>query len=277
MHGPMGKFFKTLKWHCEVSISSQRIREVREIPVLNDELVIRALRIFNGLRSVFSLLYDWKWLQRPSCGRSNAKDEVVGDGQFGQSVPYVWNPAHEARVGFLSREDSSHGTRWFPVAPCFVFHTLNAYDDGDRVCVDMCRYAGSYDVSLMTGPGPVTLDRWTIDPVSGKVTLRSLSDRFFHEFPRVDDRVIGRPHHYGYTTAFKQLQDIVVAPATVTGHTSGNVLLKHDLESGAVEEHRFEHGAAGEAVFAPASLSACEDEGYLTAYAHDLDGAGRIW
>jgi carotenoid cleavage dioxygenase-like enzyme len=49
-------------------------------------------------------------------------------------------------------------------------------------------------------------------------------------------------------------------------------LLKHDLESSAVEEHRFEHGAAGEAVFAPASLSAGEDEGYLMAYAHDLDG-----
>ena len=56
------------------------------------------------------------------------------------------------------------------------------------------------------------------------------------------------------------------------GHTSGNVLFKHDLEGGAVEERRFEHGAAGEAVFAPASLSAGEDEGYLMAYAHDLDG-----
>lgn len=124
----------------------------------------------------------------------------------------------------------------------------------------------------MTGPGPITLDRWAIDPVSGKVTLRSLSDRFFQEFPRVDDRVISRPHRYGYTTAFKQLQDKVVAPATATGHTSGNVLLKHDLESGAVEEHRFEHGAAGEAVFAPVSLSAGEDEGYVMAFAHDLDG-----
>ncbi|MGC1654923.1 MAG: carotenoid oxygenase family protein, partial [Candidatus Sulfotelmatobacter sp.] len=186
--------------------------------------------------------------------------------------PYVWNPAHEACVGLLSREDSSHGTRWFPVEPYFVFHTLNAYDDGDRVCVDVCRYAGRYDVSLMTGPGPITLDRWTIDPVSGKVTLRSLSDRFFQEFPRVDDRVTSRPHRYGYTTAFKQLQDHVVAPDTATGHTSGNVLLKHDLESGAVEEHRFEHGAAGEAVFAPVSLSASEDEGYVMAFAHDLDG-----
>ncbi len=187
--------------------------------------------------------------------------------------PYVWNPAHEARVGLLSREDSSDGTRWFPVEPCFVFHTLNAFDDGDGVCVDMCRYAGRYDVSLLTGPGPVTLDRWTIDPVSGKVALRSLSDRFFQEFPRVNDRVISRPHRYGYTTSFKQLRDHVIAPAPEAGHSSGNVLIKHDVQTGAVEEHNFERGAAGEAVFAPASLSAGEGEGYLMSFAHDLDGS----
>lgn len=182
--------------------------------------------------------------------------------------PYVWNPAHEARVGLLSREDSSRGTRWFPVEPCFVFHTLNAYDDGDRVCVDVCRYAGGYDVSLVTGPGAITLDRWTIDPVRAKVTLRSLSDRFFQEFPRIDDRIASRQHRYGYTTAFKQL----VVPATEKGHTSGNVLFKHDIKSGAVEEHRFEHGVAGEGLFVPVSLSAGEDEGYVMAFAHDLDG-----
>jgi carotenoid cleavage dioxygenase-like enzyme len=148
-----------------------------------------------------------------------------------------------------------------------------AHDDDDRVCVDVCRYASRYDVSLMMGPGPITLDRWTIDPVSGKVTLRSLSDMFFEEFPRVDDRVTGRRHRYGYTTSFKQLQDRVVTTAPVTGHSSGNLLLKHDVESGAIEEHHFEHGAAGEAVFVPASLDAGEDEGYVMAYAHDLDGS----
>jgi carotenoid cleavage dioxygenase-like enzyme len=184
--------------------------------------------------------------------------------------PYLWNPAHEARVGLLSREDSSRGTRWFPVEPCFVFHTLNAYDDGDRVCIDVCRYAGRYDVSLMAGPGPVSLDRWTIDPVSGKVTLRHLSDRFFQEFPRVDDRIISRAHRYGYTTSFKQLQDHLVEPAAV--HTSGNVLLKYDLKNGSVEEQYFKRGAAGEAVFVPTSLSAGEDDGYVMAYAHDLGG-----
>lgn len=186
--------------------------------------------------------------------------------------PYVWNPAHEPRVGLLSRQDSSIGARWFPVEPCFVFHTLNAYEDGNRVCIDMCRYAGRYDVSLMTGPGPVTLDRWTVDPDNGKVTLRSLSERFFQEFPRIDDRMVGQRHRFGYTTAFKQLQDQVIGPTPETGHTSGNVLLQHNVETGAVEEHLFEHGAAGEAVFVPASLSGGENDGYVIAFAHDAEG-----
>jgi len=65
---------------------------------------------------------------------------------------------------------------------------------------------------------------------------------------------------------------VAMGSATATGHTSGNVLLKHDVERGAVEEHRFEHSAAGEPVVAPASLNAGEDEGYVMAFAHDVDG-----
>jgi carotenoid cleavage dioxygenase-like enzyme len=72
----------------------------------------------------------------------------------------------------------------------------------------------------------------------------------FRNFPRVGDRLISRPYRYGYTTAFKQLQDNVVTPVA-TGHTCGNVLLKHDLQTGAAEEHCFENGAAGEPLFVP--------------------------
>jgi len=61
-------------------------------------------------------------------------------------------------------------------------------------------------------------------------------------------------------------------PVTEKGHTSGSVLLKHDIKNGLVEEHRFEHGMTGEGVFVPVSLSAGEDEGYVMAFAHDLDG-----
>ena len=43
--------------------------------------------------------------------------------------------------------------RWIDIDPCFVFHTLNAYDDGDGVVVDVCRYDRAYDVSALQRSG----------------------------------------------------------------------------------------------------------------------------
>ncbi len=83
----------------------------------------------------------------------------------GDELPYTWNPDHPARVGLLPRHGKSDEVRWFDLDPCFVFHTLNGYDDADRVVVDLIPYERAYDVATMTGPGPVTLDRWVIDPV----------------------------------------------------------------------------------------------------------------
>jgi carotenoid cleavage dioxygenase len=51
-----------------------------------------------------------------------------------------------------------------------------------------------------------------------------------------------------------------------------NALLKHDLSAGTVEVHRFGRDAVvGEAVFAPSSPAAGEDDGYVMAFVHDPD------
>jgi carotenoid cleavage dioxygenase len=172
----------------------------------------------------------------------------------------------------LRLDGSSADVRWFAVDPCFIFHTLNAYDDGDRVVVDICRYEGSYDVSLLAGPGPVTLDRWIIDPTVGKVTQKRLDERF-QEFPRVDDRVIGRQHRYGYSTPIEAVRQAVVSPnGHFTNSAGANALYKHDLTAGSVEAHNFGRGAAsGEAVFVPTSPDAAEDDGYVMAFVYSLD------
>ncbi|HEX8893328.1 MAG TPA: carotenoid oxygenase family protein [Terriglobales bacterium] len=201
----------------------------------------------------------------------------VDAAKAGSELPYTWNPKHEARVGLLRRDGSSTEVRWFGIDPCFVFHTLNGYDDGDRVVVDLCRYE-DFDVSLLAGSGRAMLDRWTIDPSVGKVASEHLSDHF-QEFPRVDPRVLGRQHRYGYTTVIAELeQDVLTARGSgcnLVGHPFGvcNVLLKHDLKSGTVEKRDFgRSAAAGEAVFVPTSPNAKEDDGYLMAFVHDLKG-----
>ena len=94
----------------------------------------------------------------------------------GSPLPYTWNPERQARVGLLPRDGSAAEVRWLEVDPCWVFHTFNAYDDGGRVVVDLIQYQGPYDVSRLSGHGPLTLERWTIDPAGDKVTRRQIDN-----------------------------------------------------------------------------------------------------
>jgi carotenoid cleavage dioxygenase-like enzyme len=190
----------------------------------------------------------------------------------GMKLPYTWNREHPARVGLLPRDGSAAGVRWLEVDPCWVFHTLNAYDDGDRVVVDVVQYEGAYDVSVLNGRGPVTLDRWTLDPAAGRVVRSRLDDRL-QEFPRVDERTVSRPHRYGYSAVIGEVSRALISlNGDFADQAFANALLKHDLAHGSVEAHEFGRGAtAGEAVFVPVSSSAAEDEGYVMAFVHDPD------
>ena len=186
-----------------------------------------------------------------------------------KGFPYVWNPAHQARVGLLPR-DGSGGVRWIEIDPCWVFHTLNAYDDSGNVVLDLCQYNQSFDVStLWHAHGPVTLDRWVIDPAAGKVTQQRLDDRG-QEFPRVDDRIISRPHRYGYSAVIGEFTRALTAAGDFTDDAFTNAILRHDLAAGTTQAREFGRDATvGEAVFAPSSPDAGEDDGYVMAFVHN--------
>jgi carotenoid cleavage dioxygenase-like enzyme len=172
----------------------------------------------------------------------------------GKKLPYTWNPAHQARVGLLPRDGSPGDIRWFEVEPCWVFHTLNAYDDDSgRVVIDLCRYQGAYDVSTLDGRGPLTLDRWIVDPAAGKI--------------------ISREHRYGYSAVIGDVsRGTVSLGGDFADQAFANALLKHDLAHGTTEAHEFGRDAtAGEAVFAPAAPAAEEDDGYVMAFVHNPD------
>ncbi|SFT88621.1 carotenoid cleavage dioxygenase [Geodermatophilus amargosae] len=190
----------------------------------------------------------------------------------GSRLPYAWNRAHPARVGLLPRAGAVREARWFDVDPCWVFHTLNAHDDGDRVVVDLCRYDGPYDMTVLTEQGALTLERWTVDPVAGRVTRQELDDRP-QEFPRVDERVVSRPHRYGYSVVTAELDRATVRmDGSFRDDAFAGALLKHDLSAGTVETHRFPRDAvAGEGVFVPSAPDAAEDDGYVMAFVHDPD------
>ncbi len=172
--------------------------------------------------------------------------------------PYRWNPKYPARVGVMPREGGSGDVRWFDVEPCYVFHPMNAYDDGDSIVLDVVRHPKMFDNELR-GPseGPPALDRWTVDLVAGKVIEERLDDQG-QEFPRVDERLLGRRHRFGYSMS------------TMDGASSAGSILKHDLEKRSSETKVFGRGRQpGEFVFVPSSVDAAEDEGVLMGFVYD--------
>jgi carotenoid cleavage dioxygenase-like enzyme len=190
----------------------------------------------------------------------------------GARLPYAWNESHPPRVGLLPRSGTNRAVRWFPVEPCWVFHTLNAYDDGDRVVVDLCRYGGAYDLATLAGAGPLTLHRWVIDPASGSVGQSCLDDRP-QEFPRVDDRLLTALHRYGYCALLGEVNPGTVRPnGEFRDDAFAHAILKHDLAAGTVQVHDFGPGSiAGEAVFAASAPDAAADDGYAMVFVHDRD------
>ena len=96
---------------------------------------------------------------------------------------------------------------------------------------------------LPTGYNPIR------DAVSdyGVGPQQTLNDRA-QEFPRVDDRVISRPHQYGYSAMSGEVSQ-AISPLTgdFADEASTNALLRHDLTHGTAETHDFgQHATAGD-------------------------------
>lgn len=53
---------------------------------------------------------------------------------------FAWEPAVGGHVGLILREQGVASLRWFQVESCYVYHVLNAWDDGGRIVADVMQY-----------------------------------------------------------------------------------------------------------------------------------------
>ena len=177
----------------------------------------------------------------------------------GKGLPFHWRDDMPARLGILPRAATSDEVQWIEIDPCYVYHPLNAFDDGDEIIFDVVRHDRTFVQGQLEGGGETRLERWTIDPAKERVSRETISG-MGQEFPRVDPRVECHPHRYGYTVAFGM------------GAGPGN-LLKHDLEQRTMAVHDVgPEGAASEGVFVPSGAG--EDEGYVLSVIYD-GGSGK--
>lgn len=183
----------------------------------------------------------------------------------GGGFPYAWNDRHPARIGVMPREGQAIDIRWFAVDPCFSFHACNAFDlpNGDIV-LDLVVHDRMFHQAIQ-GPesdvSGIRLERWTLSADDHKVNRRVISQQP-QEFPRMDERLTGKPYRYCYSVSTGERLD----------HPTENLLLRHDMETGAVTSHHYgTNKFSSEVVFVPKSPDAQEGDGWLLSYVHDLD------
>ncbi len=168
-------------------------------------------------------------------------------------------PTH---IGVLRRDQPVTEVRWLSGDPSYVFHPMNAYEDGDAIVLDVMKYGAAPGFPGADGSRPkradalAYLERWTIESAEKSEGWHAerLDDEPA-EFPRIDDRVNGLPYRHGW------------AAASVHGtaaRTLYDTLVHYDLEAGRRTTFSLPQGDyASEPVFVPRADDAPEGEGWV--------------
>jgi beta,beta-carotene 9',10'-dioxygenase len=184
---------------------------------------------------------------------------------------YRWKPELGVRIHALHRETGELYRSW-TADPFFVFHTINAFEDGGDLVVDLCAHADASIIELLELEGlragtnrpqePQPL-RLTLPLAGGPAESRPLADVDL-ELPRINYRRNGHDYRYAYG-------------AGTGGAPFFKRLVKLDVTDGTYALWEEPNAWAGEPVFVPRvggdGLEA-EDDGVVLSVVLDAD-AGR--
>ena len=173
-----------------------------------------------------------------------------------------------ARFGVIPRHGDGDSIRWFEFSPCFLYHVVNAYEEGDEVVMIACRYVpattsgGAIDEQrtarqIATLVMDARLWRYRMNVKTGEAKEECLDPDLNVEFPGFDAARTGRRTRWGY------LVDHDPEILRWTG------LRKFDTDSGAcVGAFSDGHDSCwySEPWFAPADGQTSEDHGYVVTF-----------
>lgn len=163
-----------------------------------------------------------------------------------------WDPDSGAHLGIMPRAGSSQDVIWLRIDPCYVFHAMNAYSEGDRIIADVCRYPAMPELLQGQAAEPPVLTRWDINLASEVVKEERLDDQAA-EFPCLDERFTGRPYRHGYARGLAKPDEAAS-------------ILHYDLSSGSKQAHVLPIGdVPSEPVFVPRADEDEEGNGFLLA------------
>ncbi len=171
-----------------------------------------------------------------------------------------------ARFGVIGRHDSGDRIRWFESESCYMYHAINAWEVGEEIVLVGCRIENP----LRSNDGrPVPqidvlrlepyLHEWRFNLTTGTVRERPLDD-VMTEFPRMDNRRLGRPSGVAYSPRIAPAEELLF-----------DGFVKYDTTTGDGETHVYGDGRyGGETIFAPrVGATDADDDGYVLTFVTD--------
>ena len=187
-----------------------------------------------------------------------------------------FHPELPARFAVIPRRGEPDSIRWFEAEACYMYHVVNAWEDGDTIVMVGCRVQdplqepdpadGAWARMLANLRVRARLHEWRFDLKTGQTSERPLDDANT-EFPSIDLRRMGVQTRYAY--------NVSLAPTSRLGFDG---LVKYDLERDTSERYDFGDGRWGsEAPFAPRVGSTGEGDGYLISFVTDArEGTSEV-
>lgn len=178
----------------------------------------------------------------------------------------AFDPDLASEVLVMPRAGGPDDVRRFAGPPCMAWHVMNAFEDGERLVLDLCEQ----EVAMFPTPDGTPPDaaraaqrlvRWEMDwSRPGPASRRRISD-LVCEYPRIDERRTGLPYRFGYVACGggPGTDDIFHRGVARIEVTTGET----DVWPGAPGV------AAAEPVFVPRSAEAAEGDGWLLANLYD--------
>lgn len=113
------------------------------------------------------------------------------------------------RLGVIPRFGNADDVRWFEFSPCFIYHVINAWEEGPEVVMVGCRYlprqtpAGDIDANATANDIAqlrmnARLWQWRMNLQTGEAREQCLNDSLNVEFPGINLRFQGRKSRWGY-------------------------------------------------------------------------------
>ena len=204
-------------------------------------------------------------------------------------LPLFWDPAlldrdvHKvtffpelpSRFAILPRYGSDKDVRWFEAEPCYIYHVINAWEEGDEVILDACRMrtpeppaerlvGGKYASLIAWGALDAQYYRWRFNMKTGETREGPVDDQYV-EFPTINQHRQGLKTSRSYHVHIPQGE-----PLRMGG------VIAFDTDTGARDEYLYDKNIyASEPVFAPRRNAKSDTDGYVMSFVEDMNAGGR--